>query len=528
MGKLFLILFVFYPIIAFGANGQNVHLQDANGLDFGSSANPIHVNLAGGGVTPGGNTKAVQYNNAGALAGDETVFAFTGSNVGINTQNPGARLTVKQTGSEDPFHVVSSSSTSLFKVAGTGNVGIGSSNPGVALDVNGSIRSTGTTSSLQLTQNNSDPSAPSSGTGIVYMKNDNNLYFQDSSAVISNLTTGGVWTNLNSTLSPTTTANNVGIGTVTAQAPLTISNSTQANDRIRLTGKDFNSGATVATNGPTLLLGVNSTNNRQIWLADSANLTRNSTNASMQFVIGSGLTQLSSASLDGSAGMPLNLQAVGGNVGIGTNAPPQKLSVVGAILMQGSNGKQWHYFVNSSPTNDFEIAETGVAARFYILPGGNVGIGTATPGQILDVTGNIRNSGSIFNSGITTDATKTDATVCEDTTNHQFYSGSGTLGICLGTSTKDAKTNILPVNQGLLSIMSLKPITFRYKNGWGYDPQKDYYGFLAEDVQKVLPWLVGHNTDGKVISADYLGMIPVMVKAMQQMQQEIKELQDKK
>lgn len=52
---------------------------------------------------------------------------------------------------------------------------------------------------------------------------------------------------------------------------------------------------------------------------------------------------------------------------------------------------------------------------------------------------------SLINTGITTDATHTDATVCEDTTTHQFYFGLGTVGICLGTSSMRYKTKITPL-----------------------------------------------------------------------------------
>lgn len=202
---------------------------------------------------------------------------------------------------------------------------------------------------------------------------------------------------------------------------------------------------------------------------------------------------------------PINGLIVSGNVGIGSSVPSVALDVQGSV-------------------RSTSFIQTGALFNYF---SGNVGVNSISPGQALDIQGTVRISGTIINTGITSDSGKTDATICEDTSVHQFYSGSGTLGICLGTSTRDAKQNIHPISEGINEILSLKPVSFSYKPGWGFDPNKPYYGFLAEDVEKVLPRLVGHNQKGEVRSADYVGMIPVLVKAVQQLQDEIKDIKNK-
>jgi hypothetical protein len=118
--------------------------------------------------------------------------------------------------------------------------------------------------------------------------------------------------------------------------------------------------------------------------------------------------------------------------------------------------------------------------------------------------------GVIKNTGITSDATHTDATVCVDTTSKQFYSGSAALGVCLGTSSARYKKGIKALNTGLAAVMKLNPISYRLKKGGS----KDLYGFTAEDTFKPLPELVGLDTKGRPNSIDMMGLIPVLVNAI--------------
>jgi hypothetical protein len=135
-------------------------------------------------------------------------------------------------------------------------------------------------------------------------------------------------------------------------------------------------------------------------------------------------------------------------------------------------------------------------------------------------------STTITNTGITTDATHTDTSVCQDTTSHSFYFGSGTIGICLGTSSARYKHGWRPLHVGLSKVMQLNPGSY-YLNADHGDPDKTLYGFTAEDMQPVLPQLVGLDKDGKPNTADYIGLIPVLVKAIQDQQHEIDALKRK-
>lgn len=124
---------------------------------------------------------------------------------------------------------------------------------------------------------------------------------------------------------------------------------------------------------------------------------------------------------------------------------------------------------------------------------------------------------------ITSDAAQTDAAVCEDTTAHGLYSGSGTLGVCLGTSSLRYKHDLADLDVGLGAVMALRPKSY-YLNADHGDPTKLYYGFTAEDGEKILPKLIGLDASGQPNTFDYLGLVPVLVKAVQQQQAEIAEL----
>ena len=87
--------------------------------------------------------------------------------------------------------------------------------------------------------------------------------------------------------------------------------------------------------------------------------------------------------------------------GIGTNAPDRPLAIhaSGAELLSLKNSSditKWHLNFGGSGT-DLNFAESGVADnRLYLKAGGNVGIGTNTPGARLDVNGDIKYSGNLF------------------------------------------------------------------------------------------------------------------------------------
>lgn len=113
-------------------------------------------------------------------------------------------------------------------------------------------------------------------------------------------------------------------------------------------------------------------------------------------------------------------------------------------------------------------------------------------------------------------------------------SGSGTVyagqfnGVVIAssyTTSSDAryKTNIATLPDALGRILALRGVSFDWRRN--EFPQQNFrngrqIGFIAQEVEKVLPELVHKNRDG-YRSVDYTAVLPVLVEAVKQQQHEI-------
>src|SRR5258708_40353584 len=67
--------------------------------------------------------------------------------------------------------------------------------------------------------------------------------------------------------------------------------------------------------------------------------------------------------------------------------------------------------------------------------------------------------------------------------------------------------------------MTLRPVTWDWKNESLKSPR---LGLIAQEVQPILPELILEGTDkDRLLSMNYLGLIPVLVKSLQEQQQQI-------
>ena len=138
---------------------------------------------------------------------------------------------------------------------------------------------------------------------------------------------------------------------------------------------------------------------------------------------------------------------------------------------------------------------------------GNVGIGTSTPVNTLDVVGNVRVT-TFLNVGSPSPPTSTTGNI----------SASGQIAAQSFNATSDyrMKNNIQPL---LITrtVDKLNPIEYDMSGG-NHD-----MGFLAHEVQEVLPFLVSGEKDGHYMqSMNYNGFIALLVKEIQELKKENK------
>ena len=86
------------------------------------------------------------------------------------------------------------------------------------------------------------------------------------------------------------------------------------------------------------------------------------------------------------------------------------------------------------------------------------------------------------------------------------------------------KENIKPIESALDKAMKLQGVTFNWKNkSEDILDIKEDIGFIAQDVQKVLPELVRENDNG-MLSMRHQGITPILLEAIKELKAEIEEL----
>jgi len=98
-----------------------------------------------------------------------------------------------------------------------------------------------------------------------------------------------------------------------------------------------------------------------------------------------------------------------------------------------------------------------------------------------------------------------------------------TGGLATGSDRK-LKTNITDTRRGLNDILKLKVKDFNLKTDLEKAPQST--GFIAQEVQETYPELVGIDTDKDFLVLNQLALIPVLTKAIQELQQQVDELKN--
>jgi len=239
------------------------------------------------------------------------------------------------------------------------------------------------------------------------------------------------------------------------------------------------------------------------------------------------------------------------NVGIGTTSPSAKLHVRASSTGSTANGimldagaQQHSWYLSDNTTSAFTIGSSaGVftwsnsgGERMRIDSSGNVLTGTTTASNSSGVGGKYLASATAPSYSLVGSSSSTDASYLLYSTGasaYRFYvqyDGKiyATNTTITGISDIRLKENIRDLDEGLDTVLSLKPRKFDWKEGKGKDIKNDR-GFIAQEFEEVLPDLIDEWKDTppegekpyKSVRAD---LIPVLVKAIQEQQTIINDL----
>ena len=192
------------------------------------------------------------------------------------------------------------------------------------------------------------------------------------------------------------------------------------------------------------------------------------------------------------------------HVGIGTDDPDEKLHVMGAIKVEGSNNNGTTYedgVISFQDQNDAVYIYLKDDNDFVVNNTDNTG----TTFRIFE-TGKIRLNSSFYTS--------------EDT--YLCYASNGnltTVGCSAGSSSIRHKENVADYSGGLEVLSKLRPVSFTWKKS-----KAASVGFVAEEVAEVARDIAVENKEGLVNGIEEKGLIAVLVNSVKEQQEVIENL----
>ena len=432
-----------------------------------------------------------------------------------------------------------------------GNVGVGTTAPGAMLDVAGSAMLSGqttNTAALEIGQ-------ARTGSGYAYVDLHGDTTYSDFGLRLLRDNTGAnavstivhrgtglfllnaqeaaplVFSTTNTERVRIDAVGNVGIGVSAPQSKLTVNGNPTYSTSAAATAKVAIRTDSVDT-GSALFV-EEGTSAQQGLFVYGRSSTRSGDLVRIAALAASGYNLLDLASgeaADGTGAVSRMVVSAAGNVGIGTTSPTSTLDVSGTVRVRNGaiskgglstgttdlglyseGGTNWLRLVTNSGQIRFYIdgasgnSYAGGTPSMIVDSNGNVGIGTTSPGYKVDVVGAINTSGGVR---ITSISTSGSVGVCRD----------GTAYLTLCSSDIRLKRDIKPLADDAMSVvMKLRPVNFTWKADEG---RKLDAGFVAQDVQKLVPEAVGTNPKDGLLTFNINPVVAYTVKALQELKSE--------
>ena len=241
--------------------------------------------------------------------------------------------------------------------------------------------------------------------------------------------------------------------------------------------------------------------------------------------------------------------SAGGNVGISTTNPTAKLHVEGTFQVRSSSSSIFN------DTNNAENVRMLVSGSHFNADGADKDFRVECPGEPYAIFLDSSEQRLFFGNSSTSENSSESMYVdVEPGNRHMFLAGNsreilfinrnGTDGTSLvfrksnvqvggvsvtssgttynTTSDRRLKDNIEPISDATDKLMDMKPVTHTWIDNPD-DPQ--VHGFIAQEMQEVIPEAVSGDAESdEMMSMDYGRITPVIVAALQDALNEIKEL----
>jgi hypothetical protein len=246
---------------------------------------------------------------------------------------------------------------------------------------------------------------------------------------------------------------------------------------------------------------------------------------------------------------PLILNGAGGNVGIGTYNPSQRLSVRSADNTSATNIARFaaenntlaigigYETIRQTETGGSLFFETNGSPRMIITSGGNVEVrnqlhvGTSTTGNFVIISDNQvqrLGGGTLFiNNSSTGDVS------ININGGGTFVNGTNGYGRAVTNSSDERiKKNIVTIDNALEKVIKMNGVYYEFnsqnKLGVSVPSEQKRIGLIAQQIEPILPEAVFTPKEANAPkSIDYSGMIGLLINAIQEQQQQIEQLKNK-
>ena len=160
------------------------------------------------------------------------------------------------------------------------------------------------------------------------------------------------------------------------------------------------------------------------------------------------------------------------------------------LIGNGYSGKDIVFFTNYGPTNGSSTADGFELMRL------KAGTNLATQQVTIGI-------------------------IAPNGTNKLTVNGSISATAFNVSSDRRLKTNIKNLQYGLKEVLALEPVSYNWKKTPAVDKQ---LGLIAQDAKKTIPEIVSGNEKTGTLSINYTELVPVLINAIKEQQQQIDEL----